>query len=567
MKNNIGSNIQRLRKERDLTQHAFAAKLGVTAQAVSKWETGTGMPDINFLPEIAKLLGVSIDVLFEHYDEDETIYVDEEVEGNVESEESEEAEATDSVNDDPNFTYENVGTDYSRNRANRYEGYFTDFFSDGMFNSEKIEEFLGQVKEDVRSSLAKGFNFDVNSSYDSDGAEQANNASKDTEDYERCWEASEAEWEDSEREWEESERKWEESERKWEEAASNSERKWEESASNSERKWEESGAYGEDWEEELEDKARSFEERVEAAAKELERDIEATVSKAFETDIEEDTSSSAEDAAETGTDSDNADASSGFTYEHQEITKPEYNDAKHRLELTGEVKTLTLELSGANKFYISKAQDNVSSLRIEATDKVLEEITLSHKNGDLAIRREKSVKTGSIFNFSLGNKERAIFYLELIEEHLELLKLRISGASDLTSELNARVVDSKVSGAGDVKLKDAHEVNSIMSGAGDLTLVNVGNIHSETSGAGDVSIQAIHGNALFKVSGASSIKVGECHMQDLTLRFSGAADFRSKASVNNLTVRASGAVSDISIKELRGKQSIRGMKLSKVRIG
>ncbi len=253
--------------------------------------------------------------------------------------------------------------------------------------------------------------------------------------------------------------------------------------------------------------------------------------------------------------------------EYDEVTKPEYNNVKRRLELTGAVKTLNLDLSGSNKFYIRKSNDNVSSLRIEATDKVLGEVTLSHKNGELSITRGRSVKSGGIFNFSIGVKDKAIFHLDLVEEDVEFLKLRLSGATDLVSELNTRVVDSRISGAGDVKLKDAAEVNSKISGAGDLDLANVGNIHSETSGAGDVKIGTISGNGFFKVSGAGSIKVGECYMQDLTLRFSGAADFRSKASVNNLEVRASAAVSEISVQEIRGKKDVRGMKLSKVRVG
>lgn len=56
-------NIQTLRKERGMTQEALAAKLGVSAQAVSKWENGS-YPDGDLLPKIADLFGVSIDYLF-----------------------------------------------------------------------------------------------------------------------------------------------------------------------------------------------------------------------------------------------------------------------------------------------------------------------------------------------------------------------------------------------------------------------------------------------------------------------------------------------------------------------
>ena len=46
-----------------MTQEALGAAVGVTMQAVSKWENG-GLPDATLFPAIAKTLGVSIDALF-----------------------------------------------------------------------------------------------------------------------------------------------------------------------------------------------------------------------------------------------------------------------------------------------------------------------------------------------------------------------------------------------------------------------------------------------------------------------------------------------------------------------
>ena len=59
----FSENIKRLRKERDLTQEALADFLGVSFQAVSKWERGESYPDIEMLPEIAVYFGVSVDEL------------------------------------------------------------------------------------------------------------------------------------------------------------------------------------------------------------------------------------------------------------------------------------------------------------------------------------------------------------------------------------------------------------------------------------------------------------------------------------------------------------------------
>ena len=60
----IGKNIAEFRKGKSLTQEQLGEAVGVTGQAVSKWENG-GMPDAYLLPEIASVLGVSIDRLFE----------------------------------------------------------------------------------------------------------------------------------------------------------------------------------------------------------------------------------------------------------------------------------------------------------------------------------------------------------------------------------------------------------------------------------------------------------------------------------------------------------------------
>jgi transcriptional regulator with XRE-family HTH domain len=61
----IGKLIKKLRIENKLTQKEFADKLGVTFQAVSKWENGKNIPDIAILKEISKKFNVNIDDLLE----------------------------------------------------------------------------------------------------------------------------------------------------------------------------------------------------------------------------------------------------------------------------------------------------------------------------------------------------------------------------------------------------------------------------------------------------------------------------------------------------------------------
>lgn len=60
---NLGNNISEKRKAKGLTQEELANILGVSPQAVSKWENNLSCPDISLLPEISKVFGISVDAL------------------------------------------------------------------------------------------------------------------------------------------------------------------------------------------------------------------------------------------------------------------------------------------------------------------------------------------------------------------------------------------------------------------------------------------------------------------------------------------------------------------------
>lgn len=62
----VAQNLKKYRKQNGLTQEDFAQKLGVTPQAVSKWENGKTSPDILLLPTIADVFACSIDELFSY---------------------------------------------------------------------------------------------------------------------------------------------------------------------------------------------------------------------------------------------------------------------------------------------------------------------------------------------------------------------------------------------------------------------------------------------------------------------------------------------------------------------
>lgn len=62
---NIGQKIKELRQENNLTQEELAEQLGVSPQAISRWENSTTYPDITLLPIIANMFDVTIDYLLD----------------------------------------------------------------------------------------------------------------------------------------------------------------------------------------------------------------------------------------------------------------------------------------------------------------------------------------------------------------------------------------------------------------------------------------------------------------------------------------------------------------------
>ena len=63
MNETIGNRIAKYRKNKNLTQEELATQLGVSSQAVSKWENDASCPDISLLPQLSKILGVTTDAL------------------------------------------------------------------------------------------------------------------------------------------------------------------------------------------------------------------------------------------------------------------------------------------------------------------------------------------------------------------------------------------------------------------------------------------------------------------------------------------------------------------------
>lgn len=67
----IGSFLQQLRKEKSITQEQFAEVIGVSSRTVSRWETGSNMPDLDILIQIADYYEVEIREIFDGERKDE----------------------------------------------------------------------------------------------------------------------------------------------------------------------------------------------------------------------------------------------------------------------------------------------------------------------------------------------------------------------------------------------------------------------------------------------------------------------------------------------------------------
>jgi len=62
----IGNKIKELRKKKGITQEQLSETIGISFQAVSKWENNIALPDITLVPTLASFFEISIDELFDY---------------------------------------------------------------------------------------------------------------------------------------------------------------------------------------------------------------------------------------------------------------------------------------------------------------------------------------------------------------------------------------------------------------------------------------------------------------------------------------------------------------------
>ncbi len=74
---NLGEMISFLRKEKGMTQSELAEKMNVTDKAVSKWERNLACPDVNSIPKLAEILGITVEELLNAQTKKENNRIDE----------------------------------------------------------------------------------------------------------------------------------------------------------------------------------------------------------------------------------------------------------------------------------------------------------------------------------------------------------------------------------------------------------------------------------------------------------------------------------------------------------
>ena len=74
---NLGEMISFLRKEKGMTQSELAEKMNVTDKAVSKWERNLSCPDVNSIPTLAEVLGITVEELLNAQTKKENNKIDE----------------------------------------------------------------------------------------------------------------------------------------------------------------------------------------------------------------------------------------------------------------------------------------------------------------------------------------------------------------------------------------------------------------------------------------------------------------------------------------------------------
>ncbi|MBQ8408271.1 MAG: helix-turn-helix domain-containing protein [Clostridia bacterium] len=143
IQSNISNNIKKYRKELGLSQEALADKLGITSQAVSKWECMQSIPDIEAIVELCTLFGIATDKLI--LDKEPEVVIKEvvvEKEVFVEKEPEKETSAENISKEDESERYDSANGEHFNRKGFFRKRYFDALPDDGEL---RILQFKGRL--------------------------------------------------------------------------------------------------------------------------------------------------------------------------------------------------------------------------------------------------------------------------------------------------------------------------------------------------------------------------------------------------------------------------------------
>ena len=167
MKENFAIKLRELRKASGMTQEQLAAEFGVSVQAVSKWETAASYPDIELMPRIADLFGVSLDELLRDVKNEKNIDAGEEIHTDAEQQcdaacnpESVEVEYEDENDDENDGDDEEDDDDENDDDDEEDDDGSRNFVKEGRngivsVNTDAIEEFGRKIERMAKKKAEK----------------------------------------------------------------------------------------------------------------------------------------------------------------------------------------------------------------------------------------------------------------------------------------------------------------------------------------------------------------------------------------------------------------------------
>jgi len=184
-------------------------------------------------------------------------------------------------------------------------------------------------------------------------------------------------------------------------------------------------------------------------------------------------------------------------------------------------------------------QSNTQSLRIEASDKLLELIETEVNNGHLIIKWSKN---------NVRHSEKIKIYISM----QEVTGLVISGSGDIISDskINTDKINLAISGSGNISLQNlnANDIKSKISGSADIEIAGTQTANSLSiaiSGSGDVKASELPvKNVKIKISGSGNCKVNVSDRLDAAISGSGDVYYKGRPIING-KVAGSGKIKSI----------------------